>query len=70
MQHADMLGRFAPCLVFATFCARRMAPPRALVIAGNIAVIGYGCLGHLWPIIVLHAAMLPFTAVSYAPLAA
>ena len=32
---------------------------RALAITSNIAFIGYGYLGELWPILILHAAMLP-----------
>jgi len=54
-----VVGYLAASLVFATFCTTRMVPLRALAIASNIAFIGYGCLGELWPILILHAAMLP-----------
>lgn len=59
MTPAAPVGYLAASLVFATFCARRMVPLRALAIASNIAFIAYGCLGRLWPILILHAAMLP-----------
>ena len=55
----DLLGWVASSLVFATFCAREMLPLRVLAIASNIAFISYGYLGDLWPIVGLHAAMLP-----------
>ena len=62
MQQAiltDALGYAAAGLVFATFCAKRMASLRALAIVSNVAFIGYGFLDALWPILVLHSAMLP-----------
>ena len=55
----SVVGSLAAGLVFATFCTTRMVPLRALAIASNIAFIGYGYLGELWPILILHAAMLP-----------
>lgn len=55
----DALGYVAAGLVFATFCAQRMNLLRALAIASNIAFIGYGFLDGLWPILILHSAMLP-----------
>jgi ABC-type glycerol-3-phosphate transport system permease component len=55
----DLLGWLASSLVFATFCAREMLPLRVLAITSNIAFISYGYGGHLWPIVGLHAAMLP-----------
>ena len=58
-----LLGWFASGLVFAAFCARRMASLRMLAIASNFAFIGYGYADRLWPIIFLHAAMLPMNIV-------
>jgi len=59
MTLATSVGYLAATLVFATFCTRRMVPLRALAIASNIAFIGYGYLGELWPILILHVAILP-----------
>ena len=53
------VGYLAASLVFATFCTKRMVTLRALAIPSNIAFIGYGYLGELWPILILHAALLP-----------
>jgi uncharacterized protein YjiS (DUF1127 family) len=55
----DTVGYFAAGLVFATFCAQRMVSLRALAIASNVAFIGYGYLDGLFPILLLHCAMLP-----------
>jgi ABC-type glycerol-3-phosphate transport system permease component len=52
-------GYIAASLVFATFGTKRMVPLRAIAIASNIAFITYGYLGELWPILILHAALLP-----------
>jgi len=59
MTSVPDIGYLAASLVFATFCTKRMVQLRALAIASNIAFIGYGYLGKLWPILILHAAMLP-----------
>ena len=59
MSENDLLGWVASTLVFAAFCARKMVRLRILAIISNVAFIGYGYLDHLWPIVVLHAAMLP-----------
>lgn len=62
---SDALGYVASGLVFATFCAQRMASLRALAIASNVAFIGYGFLDGLWPILILHSAMLPINTRRY-----
>jgi hypothetical protein len=61
----DALGYVAAGLVFATFCAQRMAFLRAIAIASNVAFIGYGFLDGLWPILILHSAMLPLNIRRY-----
>ena len=59
MHGIDGLGYFAASLVLATFCAKSMMSLRMLAIASNIAFIAYASAAHLWPILVLHALMLP-----------
>ena len=59
MMTIDSIGYVAASLVLATFCARTMVLLRALAIASNLAFIAYGLLAHLWPILLLHAVMLP-----------
>ena len=54
----DVLAYVAAGLVFATFCAQRMALLRALAIAStwpSSVRLSHG----LWPILILHSAMLP-----------
>lgn len=53
------VGYLASSLVFATFCTKRMLTLRALAIASNFAFMAYGCLGCLWPVFILHVALLP-----------
>ena len=59
MSIADAIGWVAATLVLATFCARQMTSLRMIAIASNIAFIAYGVAAGLWPIMVLHAIMLP-----------
>lgn len=59
MTPNELLGWTASILVFAAFCARDMLPLRLLAIASNFAFIAYGYGDRLWPIVILHAAMLP-----------
>ena len=59
------VGWLASGLVFATFCAKRMLPLRALAITSNLAFISYGYTDALWPIVVLHAAMLPMNVIRF-----
>jgi ABC-type glycerol-3-phosphate transport system permease component len=58
MTPAALVGYLAASLVFATFCAKRIVPLRVLAIASNIAFVGYGYVGELWPIVILHIALL------------
>jgi ABC-type glycerol-3-phosphate transport system permease component len=58
MTPAALVGYLAVSFVFTTFCTKRMVPLRVFAIASNIAFIGYGYLGELWPIVILHAALL------------
>lgn len=59
MTAIDSVGYVAAGLVLATFCARTMLSLRSLAIASNFAFISYGFSAHLWPILLLHAVMLP-----------
>jgi hypothetical protein len=55
----DGIGFAAASLVLATFCMRGMRTLRFVAIASNIAFIAYGYLGHLAPVLWLHALLLP-----------
>jgi hypothetical protein len=55
----DGVGFAAAGLVLATFCMGSMNALRWVAIASNVAFIAYGYLGHLAPVLLLHALLLP-----------
>lgn len=57
------LGYLASLLVFSTFYMRTMLPLRYLAIASNVAFISYGVPLRLWPVVGLHALLLPLNLV-------
>ena len=59
MHSTELVGYLASALVFATFYMKTMLPLRSVAIASNVAFIGYGYLGGMTPILVLHLALLP-----------
>ncbi len=56
---ADALGYIAAFLVFMTFSMKTMIPLRIVGICSNVFFIAYGYLGHAYPLLVLHIALLP-----------
>ena len=61
---------FASALVFVTFFMKTMIPLRLVAIGSNVAFISYallglryGVFGRLYPILVLHACLLPLNVV-------
>jgi hypothetical protein len=62
MSHLDWVnvaGYCASLLVFGAFYMTAMIPLRAVAIASNIAFIAYGFGHHLYPVLILHALLLP-----------
>ncbi len=55
----DLLGLAAAALVLITFSVRSLQALRCFAIASNLLFIGYGIAGHLIPILLLHALLLP-----------
>ena len=55
----DFVGYLAAFTVLATFCMNTIVPLRGLAIVSNILFIMYGIAGHLYPVFVLHAVLLP-----------
>ena len=55
----ELVGYVACLLVFLTFCMKRMLPLRMIAVASNIAFLIYGAAAELFPILILHAALLP-----------
>jgi CRP-like cAMP-binding protein len=59
---AEAAGYAASLLVFCTFYMKTMIPLRAVAIGSNVAFLAYGLLGGLYPVVALHAALLPLNA--------
>jgi hypothetical protein len=59
MSIIEAVGYLGVGLVFVTFYMKTMVPLRMVGIASNVVLIAYGYMGGLYPILVLHAALLP-----------
>jgi hypothetical protein len=59
MSWIDFVGYLAALMVLATFCMDTIVPPRGLAIASNVLFILYGIAGQLYPVLLLHAVLLP-----------
>ena len=62
MSLIEILGYAASAAVLATFCMSTMIPLRVLALASNVLFIAYGYLDHLYPVLILHAVLLPVNA--------
>jgi len=56
---SESLGYIAAILVFLTFSMKTMVPLRVVAIASNIFFIAYGYMQPAYPLLILHAALLP-----------
>jgi CRP/FNR family cyclic AMP-dependent transcriptional regulator len=63
MSWLEFLGYAASAMVFATFCMKTMIPLRILAIASNVLFCTYGYFGHIYPVFILHLALLPINAI-------
>jgi CRP/FNR family transcriptional regulator, cyclic AMP receptor protein len=59
MTGTDLAGWLAAGLTLTTFSMQSMLRLRASAIAANVCFITYGLLSGLYPVIVLHALLLP-----------
>jgi len=55
----EWLGYAAAALVFATFSVKTMVPLRVIAIASNVLFLLYGYLHPAYPVLILHATLLP-----------
>ena len=62
IRWVDAAGYLASLLVLATFCMRTMTALRVAAIGSNFCFIGYGLAAHLYPVLLLHAVLLPLNA--------
>lgn len=66
MDFIQLLGYLAAFLMFSTFYMKNMIPLRIVGIASNITFIAYTANAHIWPILVLHTALLPMNCLRLA----
>lgn len=63
MYWIDALGYAAAISTLATFWMKTMIPLRVVGIAANFLFIGYGYIGTLYPVFLLHVLLLPLNVV-------
>jgi hypothetical protein len=59
MHLVDCTGYIASLLVFLTFAMKDMVPLRIMALCSNVAFLVYGGGLNLWPVILLHGALIP-----------
>src|ERR1700737_1935084 len=59
----DMVGGAASAAVLATFCMNSMMPLRVLAIISNVLFCAFGAVAHIFPVLILHAIVLPVNVV-------
>lgn len=59
MDWIEVAGYVASGLVFCTFCMKTMIPLRIVAIASNAAFIVFGYFAAIYPVLILHAVLLP-----------
>lgn len=62
MSWITLLGYAASATVLATFCMSTMIPLRVVALASNVLFMAYGYADHLYPVLLLHAILLPVNA--------
>src|SRR4029453_16139046 len=63
MNWIELTGYTASALVFLTFYMKTMIPLRVVGVLSNIAFMLYGLVGAVYPVLVLHAILLPLNCV-------
>jgi hypothetical protein len=56
---SDVLGYAAASAVLASFMMRSMVLLRLVAILSNVLFLSYGYVAHIYPVLLLHAALLP-----------
>ena len=59
MSTVDLLGYSASLLVLVTFCMHTMVPLRCVAIGSNVLFMAFGYFAHIYPVMLLHAILLP-----------
>jgi CRP/FNR family cyclic AMP-dependent transcriptional regulator len=59
MQWTETFGYLGALMTLTTFSMKTMVHLRMVGIVSNLAFIAYGVLGHVYPVLLLHLALLP-----------
>jgi CRP/FNR family cyclic AMP-dependent transcriptional regulator len=59
LEIADGVGFLGAALMLFTFCQRIMLRMRISALAANVCFIAYGALAHVYPVLLLHALLMP-----------
>jgi hypothetical protein len=62
MSFAELIGYLGSAVVIATYSMRTMVPLRIAAIASNVILLFYGYLLAAYPIMIMHAILLPLNA--------
>jgi CRP/FNR family transcriptional regulator, cyclic AMP receptor protein len=62
----DALGYLASLTVFVTFCMSTMMPLRYMAIVSNVLFTAFGYFNHIYPVLILHAVLLPINVIRLA----
>ncbi len=63
LDYVHVAGIIAACLVFSCFYMKTMVPLRWAALASNVAFLIYSVPLGLWPIAILHGALLPLNLI-------
>ena len=66
MSWVTLLGYAASATVLATFCMNTMIPLRVIALVSNVLFMAYGYADQLYPVLLLHAILLPVNALRLA----
>lgn len=66
MNSVDLMGWLAAAFTFSAFTMRTMLPLRLSAIVANCFFLSYGFMAQAYPIIALHAVLLPLNSVRLA----
>ena len=62
MQWIETFGYLGALMTLTTFSMKTMLRLRMVGIVSNLVFITYGLLGHIYPVLLLHAVLLPLNA--------
>ena len=62
-ETVDLIGYSASLLVLATFCMQTMVPLRSVAIGSNLLFMAFGYFAHIYPVMLLHAVLLPVNVI-------